>query len=1008
MSDCCCCSGTREETMRLDPTGRHNGNQPVTTQPQSTQKYTNGTHNLCTMPDNEANKNALISKERELKDLQARLQKDQEEIDRLKQKVKDLETKSNELLSRDQEEIDRFQAENYQLKQKVKDLETNNNELLSRLSAVASAKLTDNNPNIADLSDVNRPTKLAEQFSELYDNEWTDAFDALAKEQDESNNDKEACTKLLNVLNKIFSICHKKASGDLQMMMQKLSVELFGMGAPSKEVMRAIKDDRKKHYAGMVEQLMKDCKFSFDDVITEEEALLIAKFIEKCVSVCWLMSIQDPPVYIDVKIDMHGERLSTDIYKPYTKSGKFIDYIVWPVLYLFEGGNILSKGIAQGMNEVASDDIIVSMEEDKALEKIDGDLGKSKDNDMVMNENSGNEIKEDSDKILNNDRFLGMSENGNGNGDDQDKMTHFSLTALSYHLLSYIGKSQWATSHTDASRPKTKQGRNELLEKLLALLTTDVHDLANSLWDTLDNDKDVYQVNTTEVAKLKRENEGLRHELDTSRKSTDKYSEMKKRYDDLERKFNESEEKNKKLKDIEKNYLRSKDELQKAFDIEKQKLQLIIKEQGDIIQALKHAESKTSTDHRERYGHRITDKQESERNSTLDKQLKDTREKLRKTEEELDETKTRLSKSLGNKLLDNNPNIADLSDGNRPTKLAEVYQEIYDNEWTVAFERLTTGRGDDEEAVISTLVSILVETKSICEKEAEQQMTKIQQAMTQDDRKVDAKVISSISKPLKECRKAVAVYSAKQVYKKRYEDLRYSSSSTAQKARLVPEYFEACFNLCWLMVVQDPPLSFGPNIRRGDVFNTDLYKAYTQRGNTVAYVVWPALLLHTGGSVLCKGVAQGKADHSHRPNSAPNLSKKREYLNDETVDFFSSSDRYNNEHKDDTVADVYERQEHYKTYGGETIYDSRNYESQLRSHERFDSSISDLGDTSYYYNTYTRDQRYNLTKNSRPYDNYSSTSISYKPRVSPEYSSRQRSRPSYTQKTITPKQAWRF
>ena len=37
------------------------------------------------------------------------------------------------------------------------------------------------NPNIVDLSDNNRPTKLAEVFGEIYDNEWTDAsefFDA--------------------------------------------------------------------------------------------------------------------------------------------------------------------------------------------------------------------------------------------------------------------------------------------------------------------------------------------------------------------------------------------------------------------------------------------------------------------------------------------------------------------------------------------------------------------------------------------------------------------------------------------------------------------------------------------------------------------------------------------------------------------------------------------------------------------------------------------------------------
>ena len=43
----------------------------------------------------------------------------------------------------------------------------------------AGAQLTVDNPNIADLSDEKRPTKLAEEFSELYDNEWTDAFEDL-------------------------------------------------------------------------------------------------------------------------------------------------------------------------------------------------------------------------------------------------------------------------------------------------------------------------------------------------------------------------------------------------------------------------------------------------------------------------------------------------------------------------------------------------------------------------------------------------------------------------------------------------------------------------------------------------------------------------------------------------------------------------------------------------------------------------------------------------------------
>ncbi|KAH3838973.1 hypothetical protein DPMN_112391 [Dreissena polymorpha] len=55
----------------------------------------------------------------------------------------------------------------------------------------------DNNPNIADLSDMNRPTKLAERFSELYDNEWTDCFEVLGKRP--GSTEKDTIQILLNV-----------------------------------------------------------------------------------------------------------------------------------------------------------------------------------------------------------------------------------------------------------------------------------------------------------------------------------------------------------------------------------------------------------------------------------------------------------------------------------------------------------------------------------------------------------------------------------------------------------------------------------------------------------------------------------------------------------------------------------------------------------------------------------------------------------------------------------------
>lgn len=54
---------------------------------------------------------------------------------------------------------------------------------MQRLSEVAGLRLCDNNPNIQDLSDTKRPTKIVEAFGELYDNEWTNALEDLLKTQ---------------------------------------------------------------------------------------------------------------------------------------------------------------------------------------------------------------------------------------------------------------------------------------------------------------------------------------------------------------------------------------------------------------------------------------------------------------------------------------------------------------------------------------------------------------------------------------------------------------------------------------------------------------------------------------------------------------------------------------------------------------------------------------------------------------------------------------------------------
>ena len=78
---------------------------------------------------------------------------------------------------------------------------TNNINIFCRLSKVASQKLQDGNSSIADLSDTNRPTRLAEKFSELYDNEFTDAFQELHPTG--TKNSDEPAIKTLNKILKV-------------------------------------------------------------------------------------------------------------------------------------------------------------------------------------------------------------------------------------------------------------------------------------------------------------------------------------------------------------------------------------------------------------------------------------------------------------------------------------------------------------------------------------------------------------------------------------------------------------------------------------------------------------------------------------------------------------------------------------------------------------------------------------------------------------------------------------
>ncbi|KAK3602806.1 hypothetical protein CHS0354_026357 [Potamilus streckersoni] len=197
---------------------------------------------------------------------------------------------------------------------------------------------------------------------------------------------------------------------------------------------------------------------------------------------------------------------------------------------------------------------------------------------------------------------------------------------------------------------------------------------------------------------------------------------------------------------------------------------------------------------------------------SMERKLQEQRRARDEAEKAKEDAMRRLSRQMGQQMSEGNPNITDLSDQNRPSKLGERYSELYDNEWTNAFEVLTTKFHLEDKKAIETLQTIV-------------------------------HVGPECTRLLKEACKHVDISKADDLFK--------------------------CFQLCWLMSIQDPQVVFAKNPDHGDHFDTNMYKHYTISGDEVDYVVWPALLLHEKGPFLVKGVAQPIPRSKRRVKSAP-------------------------------------------------------------------------------------------------------------------------------------------
>ena len=70
-------------------------------------------------------------------------------------------------------------------------------------------------------------------------------------------------------------------------------------------------------------------------------------------------------------------------------------------------------------------------------------------------------------------------------------------------------------------------------------------------------------------------------------------------------------------------------------------------------------------------------------------------------------------------------------------------------------------------------------------------------------------------------------------------------------------YYEKCADVCWPMVLHDPPVRMEYPIKAGIKIDGNKFRLYGGNGDVLEYLVWPPLLVE-GGGLLAKGVAKPK------------------------------------------------------------------------------------------------------------------------------------------------------
>lgn len=389
---------------------------------------------------------------------------------------------------------------------------------------------------------------------------------------------------------------------------------------------------------------------------------------------------------------------------------------------------------------------------------------------------------------------------------------------------------------------KTLEARNVELEEMVRKLENEKNELRNELTQTKQmlQDHDKTKTESTKKDKLIK---GLNEELEKLKLKLTNESMAYKKTKDEETMGRDELKRVKQELSLEKDTSHSH---LKKVQAELQQKNYEIQKKNEELENLGNDIIKRST-----YIEEI-----GQQSSYLKKQISQLQSELDTKNEETNDLRNRLS-SLSASKLDGDPNIADLGDPDRPLKLVERYQLLYDNLWTDVFDELMESYKDveddseKEKRAASDILAIFKDVLLFCQNMVEDQEKSVVSTLTSCSKEdVDAHMGNIDLSAIRNIRKT----NAKRALP--YLNQIYAKQNGHDLSKCLKDFTEECLAICWLSLVHDPPMEYEFDYSNGATVDKDIMREFTVSGQLVDFVVWPTLRLHKGGPLMVKSVVQ--------------------------------------------------------------------------------------------------------------------------------------------------------